>query len=42
MEVEAIFGEPLRRAQALGVAVPHMALLAGLMRSLDARRARQE
>ncbi len=35
MEVEAIFGEPLRRAQALGVATPHIALLTAQMRSLD-------
>jgi 2-dehydropantoate 2-reductase len=35
MEVEAIFGEPLRRAQALRVATPHMALLTAQMRSLD-------
>ncbi|MQA00075.1 MAG: 2-dehydropantoate 2-reductase [Dehalococcoidia bacterium] len=38
MEVEAIFGEPLRRAQALGVPVPHIALLTAQMRALDARR----
>ena len=38
MEVEAIFGEPVRRARALGVETPHMALLAGQMRALDGRR----
>ena len=38
MEVKAIFGEPVRRARALGVETPYMALLAGLMRALDARR----
>ncbi|MBM3141174.1 MAG: 2-dehydropantoate 2-reductase [Chloroflexi bacterium] len=37
-EVDAIFGEPLRRAEALGVAVPHIALLTALVRSLDAQR----
>ena len=35
MEVAAIFEEPARRAAALGVTTPHMALLAALMRSLD-------
>ncbi|MEE8421747.1 MAG: 2-dehydropantoate 2-reductase [Dehalococcoidia bacterium] len=38
MEVEAIFGEPLRRAQTLGVATPLMAVLTGQMRALDASR----
>jgi 2-dehydropantoate 2-reductase len=38
MEVEAIFGEPVRRARALGVETPYMALLAGQMRALDDRR----
>ena len=37
MEVEAIFGEPVRRARTLGVETPHMVLLAGQMRALDAR-----
>ncbi len=35
MEVEAIFGEPLRRAEALGVATPYISLLTVQMRSLD-------
>ena len=35
MEVAAIFEEPVRGAQALGVAVPRMALLAAQMRSPD-------
>lgn len=35
MEVEEMFGEPLRRAQALGVETPHIALLTALMRRLD-------
>lgn len=35
LEVEAIFGEPLRRAAALGVDVPYMTLLTALMRALD-------
>lgn len=39
LEVEAIFGEPLRRAVALGVATPYLALLTTLMRSLDPARA---
>ena len=38
MEVEAIFGEPLRRARALGVTVPHMALLTAQVRALDERQ----
>ena len=39
MEVDAMFGEPLRRARALGVATPHLALIEAQMRSLDARQA---
>ncbi|MQC17523.1 MAG: 2-dehydropantoate 2-reductase [Chloroflexi bacterium] len=41
LEVEAIFGEPLRRARKLGVATPHLELLTALLRTLDpgARRA---
>ena len=35
MEVEAMFGEPLRRAQSLGVATPQLALLTALMRALN-------
>lgn len=38
MEVEAIFGEPLRRARALGVAVPYLTFLTALLRSLDRAR----
>ncbi len=38
MEVEAIFGEPVRRARALGVETPYMSLLVGQMRALDERR----
>lgn len=38
MEVEAIFGEPLRRAQSLGVATPQLALLTALLRALNAQR----
>ncbi len=37
MEVEAIFEEPLRRASALGVATPLLALVTGQIRMLDAR-----
>jgi ketopantoate reductase len=35
LEVEAIFGEPLRRARALGIETPHVELLAALLRALD-------
>ncbi len=35
LEVEAIFGEPLRRADALGVPVPYLTLLTALMRALN-------
>ncbi|MEE9278471.1 MAG: 2-dehydropantoate 2-reductase [Dehalococcoidia bacterium] len=35
MEVEAIFGEPLRRAEDLGVDVPHLRLLTALLRALN-------
>lgn len=35
MEIEAIFSEPLRRAQALGVPVPGLALLTALLKSLN-------
>jgi len=37
MEVDAMFGEPLRRAQALGVATPRLSLLTAQIRALDAR-----
>ena len=37
MEVAAIFEEPLRRASALGVATPLLALVTGQIRMLDAR-----
>ena len=35
MEIEAIFGEPLRRAQSLDVLVPQLALLTSLLRALN-------
>jgi 2-dehydropantoate 2-reductase len=35
MEIEAIFGEPLRRARALGVPVPGLSLLTALLKSLN-------
>ena len=35
MEIEAIFGEPLRRAQSLKVNVPYLTLLTALLRSLN-------
>ncbi|MCX6007910.1 MAG: 2-dehydropantoate 2-reductase, partial [Chloroflexi bacterium] len=35
MEIEAIFGEPLHRANTLKVPVPHMALLTALLRALN-------
>jgi 2-dehydropantoate 2-reductase len=38
MEIEAIFSEPLRRAQALGVPVPGLALLTALLKSLNHSR----
>ena len=40
LEVEAILGEPVRRARALGVAVPAMDALYALVRHLGATRAR--
>jgi len=39
LEVEAIFGEPLRRARALGIATPHLEMLTALLRTLDPARA---
>jgi len=39
LEVGAIFGEPLRRAEALGVDVPYLTLFTVLMRALDPARA---
>ena len=38
MEIEAIFGEPLRRAESLGVDTPQLALLTALLRALNAPR----
>lgn len=38
MEVEAMFGEPLRRAQSLGTATPQLTLLTALLRSLNVDR----
>jgi 2-dehydropantoate 2-reductase len=38
MEIEAIFGEPLSRAQSLGITTPQLAVLTALLRTLDARR----
>ena len=38
LEVEAIWGEPLRRAQANGTAMPRLEQLYALLKSLDARR----
>ncbi len=37
VEVEAIWGEPLRRAQAVGATTPRMALLYALLRQLTSR-----
>lgn len=37
MEVDAIFGEPLRRAVSLGVATPLLSLVTGQMRALNRR-----
>ena len=38
MEIEAMFGEPLHRAESLGVPVPYLTLLAALLRSLNTGR----
>lgn len=38
MEIEAMFGEPLRRAGSLGVNTPQLALLTAILRSLNAGR----
>ena len=38
MEIEAIFGEPLRRARALNVPAPQLGLLTALLRSLNRGR----
>jgi 2-dehydropantoate 2-reductase len=38
VEVEAIWGEPLRRAQAAGVAMPHLEKLYARLKGLDPRR----
>ena len=35
MEIDAIFGEPLRRARALGAPVPRLGLLTALLKSLN-------
>jgi 2-dehydropantoate 2-reductase len=40
LEIEAIWGEPLRRAQAAGAAMPRLALLYALLRRIDADRMR--
>jgi 2-dehydropantoate 2-reductase len=38
MEIESMFGEPLRRAESLGLQVPHLSLLTALLRSLNTGR----
>ena len=38
MEIEAIFGEPLRRARSLRVPTPQLALLTALLRALNRKR----
>ena len=38
MEIEAMFGEPLQRAESLGVAAPYLTLLTTLLRSLNTGR----
>ncbi len=38
MEIEAMFGEPLRRAESLGITVPNLTLLTALLRSLNTGR----
>jgi len=42
MEVDAIFGAPIERAHALGVATPSMSLLGALVRVLDGSRIASE
>lgn len=37
MEIEAIFGEPLRRAQKLGIDTPQLALLTAILRTLNVK-----
>jgi 2-dehydropantoate 2-reductase len=37
LEVDAIFGEPLRRARSLDVDTPRLAMMTAVLRSLDAR-----
>ena len=39
LEVEAIWGEPLRQGQAAGVAMPHLATLHAILEGLDRQRA---
>jgi 2-dehydropantoate 2-reductase len=38
MEIEAMFGEPLRRAESLGLQAPYLTLLTTLLRSLNTGR----
>jgi 2-dehydropantoate 2-reductase len=38
LEIEAIWGEPLRRAQAQGAALPRLEELYRWLKTLDARR----
>jgi 2-dehydropantoate 2-reductase len=38
LEIEPIWGEPLRRAETAGAAVPRLTMLYSLMASLDRRR----
>ena len=38
MEIESILGEPLRRAQAAGIATPRLELLYGILRAREARQ----
>jgi ketopantoate reductase len=38
MEIEAIFGEPLKRARTLKIDVPYLSLLTAILRSLNRER----
>lgn len=40
LEIEAIWGEPLRRAAASGATMPRLEMVYTLLKALDAKRAR--
>lgn len=41
LEVEAIWGEPLRRGRSAGVAMPHLATLHSILRGIDDQRSQE-